>query len=82
MAVRIRLTRTGRKNRSFWRIGVFASTTRRDGPAIELIGQYNPRNTDSLRKIEIKKERLDYWISKGAEPTMVLQKVLKSAGVL
>lgn len=82
MAVRIRMTRTGRKNRTYWRIGVFSSTTRRDGPALELLGNYDPRIEDPLRKVVIKKERLDHWIAKGAMPTLALARVLKNAGVL
>lgn len=82
MSVRIRMTRTGRTNRTFWRIGVYKSTTRRDGRSLELLGSYDPRVADSAKKVVVNKERLDYWIGKGALPSDALKKLLKAAGAL
>ncbi len=82
MAVRIRMTRTGRSNRAFWRIGVYSSTTRRDGRSLELLGSYDPRITESSKKVVVDKARLEYWLSKGAQPTDTLKKLLKAAGAL
>ncbi len=82
MAVRIRMTRTGRKNRPFWRIGVFESTTRRDGQALELIGAYDPRVNDPLRKVSLDKPRYEHWVQHGALATEKVRMLLKNAGLL
>ncbi len=67
--VRIRMTRTGRKNRPFYRIQVLDGRTRRDGAAIEQIGWYNPLEKDAAKQINLDEERAKYWISVGAQPS-------------
>lgn len=69
MAVRIRLKRMGRKNRPFFRIGAFDVREERDGRCIENLGYYNPIEKDEEKKLVLKKERIEYWISVGAKPT-------------
>ena len=76
MAVRIRLTRIGRKHAPFYRIAVYDGRTRRDGAYIEKLGTYNPRKKPE-QKIQMKQDRFDYWVSKGAKPTEALEKILK-----
>lgn len=73
--VKIRLTRTGRKNAPSYRIIVADSESKRDGKFIEIIGYYNP--TENPDKVTIQKERYDYWISKGAQPTKPVVKLTK-----
>jgi len=63
--VRIRLARFGRKKRPFYRIVVTDSRKRRDSGWIEIIGYYNPL-TDP-KTIEIKMDRLNYWLGVGAK---------------
>ncbi len=82
MSVRIRLTRTGKKNFPFYRIGVFDSHTRRDGPYIENLGAYDPRQKDPAQKVKIDKERYEHWINQGARPTESVARLLKHTGVL
>ena len=82
MSVRIRLTRTGTKNKPHYRIGVFDAHTRRDGPYIENIGAYDPRQKDPLLKIKLNRERYDFWVSKGALPTEAVARLLKHTGQL
>jgi len=79
--VRIRLTRTGAKNNPSWRIGAFDQRTRRDGHALEILGYYNPLEKDSSRKVTMDTERIQHWLSKGAQPSKAVQKFLKQAGV-
>ena len=68
MAVRIRMTRTGRLNRPFFRIGVYDSRTRRDGRIIEHLGYYDPMlSTGSEWKVD--RERLAFWMGRGAIPS-------------
>ena len=82
MAVRIRLTRTGRKNEPHWRIAVFDSRTRRDGRYLEALGQYEPLEKKADLKVKIDEKRYAYWLSKGALPTDSLARILKHCGKL
>ena len=77
MAVRIRLSRMGRKNRPFYRVCVFESSTRRDGKCIEKLGFYDPLIEDFEKQIKLKKERVEYWLSVGAKPTEKVAVLLK-----
>jgi len=79
--VRIRLSRIGRRNLPVWRIAVFDKRTRRDGRFLENLGVYYPKETDDQKKIVIKKERLIYWLGKGAQLTDTLKSLLKNAQV-
>jgi len=81
MAVRIRLTRMGRKNLPFHRIAVFDGRTRRDGMYLEKLGTYDPKQKDDLKKVVINKERLTYWLSKGALLTDSLGCIFKKCKV-
>ncbi len=81
MAVRIRLKRTGRKNLPSYRIGVFDEHTRRDGPAIEILGWYNPLSRDVGKGFRVEAERLREWVGKGALPTLPVQQLLRRQGV-
>jgi small subunit ribosomal protein S16 len=80
--VRIRLTRLGKKHRSYFRIGVYDSRTRRDGRYLENLGTYDPEQADKSKKVSLNKERYDFWVSKGAKPTENLKHVLKHTGAL
>ncbi len=76
MAVRIRLTRTGRLNRPFYRIGVYDSRTRRDGTMIEQLGFYDPLlSTGTLWKLD--RDRLDFWVKRGAKPSEIISAYLR-----
>lgn len=66
MAVRIRLSRIGKKNAPFYRIVAIDSRKKRDGKFIEDLGTYNPL-TGEL--IQFHQERIDAWVAKGAIPT-------------
>ena len=80
MAVRIRLTRTGRKNEPQWRIAVFDSRTRRDGKYLENIGLYDPKAKKADLKVKLDQERYQHWVSKGALPSDSLERLLKHCG--
>lgn len=81
MAVRLRLKRTGRKNRPFYRIGAFHHTTRRDGTPIEDLGWYDPLVKDREKSFRLNEERAKYWISTGALPSETVKSFLKLRGV-
>ncbi len=80
MAVKIRLQRHGKKNFAFFHIVVADSRAPRDGRFIEIIGTYNP-NTDPAT-ITLKSERALKWLSVGAQPTLVVRRILSYEGVL
>jgi small subunit ribosomal protein S16 len=73
--VKIRLNRMGRKNVPFYRIVVIDSRKARDGEYIEYVGWYDPRH----KKLEVERDRIDYWISKGAQPTVRVAKIIAKA---
>ena len=77
MAVKIRLSRFGRKGISLYRIVVTDKESPRDGKNLEILGQYDPRGKEIVFKFN--RERLDYWLSKGAKCTDTVRNLLKKA---
>ena len=75
MAVKIRLARHGAKKRPYYRIIVADSRSRRDGRFIEEVGRYNPCVEPSMVKFD--EERLQYWLSCGAQPTDTVARLIK-----
>jgi small subunit ribosomal protein S16 len=78
--VRIRLRRVGRKKSPIYRIVVADSQSPRDGRFIEIIGNYSPRHGDTA--IDLKKDRANYWLDNGAQPSDTVRSLLRRAGVL
>lgn len=79
MAVKIRLKRMGRKKAPFYRIVVADSRMPRDGRFIEEIGTYDPNCDPSAYKVD--EEKAKKWLAVGAQPTEVVSKLLKLAGI-
>ena len=73
--VAIRLRRAGSKKRPYFRIVVTDSRAARDSSFVEILGHYNPRTKPAL--VDIKQERVDYWISKGAQPSDTVRTLIK-----
>lgn len=70
MAVKIRLARFGRNKVPFYHIVVSDSRNRRDSKFLEKIGTYNPLlDDDNKEKVILKKDRAEYWLGVGAQPT-------------
>jgi small subunit ribosomal protein S16 len=78
VAVKIRLLRMGKIRNPQYRIVVADSRTKRDGRAIEYVGIYQPKEHPSL--IEVKSERVQYWLSVGAQPSEAVQRILEKTG--
>ena len=78
MAVKIRLLRMGKIRNPQYRIVVADSRTKRDGRAIEYVGIYQPKEDPSI--IEVKSERVQYWLSVGAQPSEAVQRLLEKTG--
>jgi small subunit ribosomal protein S16 len=78
--LKIRLTRTGRKNAPSYRIVVANRRDKRDGEAIAYVGIYDP--TVKPSKLEVDKEAVKEWLGKGAQPTDTVRFLLTKTGVL
>ena len=79
MSVRIRLTRVGATKQPTYRLVVADARSARDGRAIDTIGHYNPR-TDPIELV-IDEAKAKHWLSKGAQPSDTVKRLLKQAGV-
>jgi len=83
MAMKIRLARGGSKKRPFYRIVAADSRMPRDGRFIEKLGSYNPLlPKDSEDRVKMDIERIQHWLSQGAQPTDRISRMLEAAGVL
>jgi small subunit ribosomal protein S16 len=83
MALKIRLSRGGSKKRPFYRIVVAEALSPRDGKFIERLGSYNPMVAkDHPERMVLNVERAKYWVSKGAQPTLRVAKMLSSDGLV
>jgi small subunit ribosomal protein S16 len=76
MAVKIRLARHGAKKKPFYRIVVADSESPRDGRFIETVGTYDPVRQPAA--VNIKEERVKYWLSQGAKPTDTVRSLIKN----
>lgn len=77
MAVRIRLTRHGRKKQPFYRIIVADSESKRDGKFLDIVGTYDPLQDPAVIKID--NSKLEDWMSKGALPTTTVKSLILKA---
>lgn len=75
MAVKLRLTRTGKTGTAMYRLVAIDQSKKRGGRAIEIIGNYNPHQ--KTNKLIFKKDRVDYWLSVGAKPSATVSHLLK-----
>ncbi len=78
MAVKIKLKRLGKIREPYYRIVVADARTKRDGRAIEEIGKYHPKAEPSF--IEVNSERVQHWLSVGAQPTDPVRVLLRITG--
>lgn len=80
MAVRIRLKKMGRKARPFFRVCAVDARSPRDGRVIEELGVYDPMISDTDARVVLKNERVDYWLSVGAQPSDKVGVLIKKYG--
>ena len=73
----IRLARAGAKKRPFYHVSVADSRMPRDGRFVERVGYYNPIASGQEVRLELDIERIDYWISQGAQPSERVMNLLK-----
>ena len=70
----IRLARTGARKQPYYRVVVIEKERARNGRSVEVVGTYNPRTNPA--SIELKRERIDYWVSKGAKMSDRVSKIV------
>jgi small subunit ribosomal protein S16 len=75
MALKIRLTRIGSTHNPVYHVVVAEARSRRDGDSVEILGTYNPRAKANQLSLDI--SRVEYWISKGAQPTDTAHTLIK-----
>ena len=79
MAVKLRLTRVGSKKNPIYRVVAADTRSPRDGKFIEIVGRYNPQTDPST--IEFDEERIKEWLSKGAQPSGTVKRLLKAKNI-
>ena len=72
----IRLARTGARKQPHYRVVVIEKERARNGRPVEVVGTYNPRSTPP--GIELKRERIKYWVSKGAKMSERVNKIVSA----
>ena len=77
--VKIRLSRTGAKKRPFYHIVVTDSRNSRDGRYIERVGFFNPIATGGDERLRVDRERVDHWVSQGAQTSDRVARLIKDA---
>jgi small subunit ribosomal protein S16 len=75
VAVKLRLTRVGSKKNPIYRVVAADSRSPRDGKFLEIVGRYNPQTDPST--IELDESKVQDWLSKGAQPTEAVARLLK-----
>ncbi len=79
MSVRLRLRRMGRKKRPYYRIVAADQRSPRDGRFIEIVGNYDP--LQKPYQLDIKEERVHYWLDNGAQPSTTVKRLLRRQGI-
>ena len=80
MAVKIRLTRMGKKKNPFYRVVVADERSRRDGAPIDEIGYYDPMTEPATIKVDA--EKANKWLANGAQPTETVRSLLKKTEII
>ncbi len=73
----IRLKRMGARKQPHYRVVVIEKDRARDGRPVEVVGTYNPRTNPAT--VELKRDRVDYWVSKGAQMSDRVEKLVSKA---
>jgi len=74
----IRLARTGARKQPYYRVVVIEKERARNGRALEVVGTYNPRTNPA--SVDLKRERIEHWVSKGAQLSDRVGKLLAKSG--
>ena len=81
MSVKLRLKRFGRLHVACYRIAAVDTRRPRDGRVVEEIGSYNPSAKEADKQIQLDRQRAEYWLSVGAQPSDTVRQILKRQGI-
>jgi len=80
--VKLRLKRMGRRHRPFYRISAMDTRCPRDGRVLEELGYYDPIAEDVEKQLNLKEDRVRYWIEQGARASDTVRQLLKKKGIV
>ncbi len=81
MSVKLRLKRMGRRHRAYYRLNAIDSRKARDSKVLEELGTYDPIESDPEKSVNLNRERIEYWLGVGAQPSETVAKLLKNQGI-
>ncbi len=81
LAVRLRLKRTGRRHRASFRLAAVDGRRPRDGRVIEELGVFDPSTRKQEQEVVLKRERIEYWLGVGAQPSDTVRRILEKHGI-
>ncbi|MEL7087061.1 MAG: 30S ribosomal protein S16 [Planctomycetota bacterium] len=79
--VRLRLKRFGRTHKPFYRLNAIDQRSPRDGKPIEQLGWFDPCEKDESKQVNLKEDRVRYWLGVGAQPSETVGNMLAKAGL-
>ncbi len=71
----------GRRHQPFYRVSAIDGRAPRDGKVIEELGFYDPLATEPGKQVRLKRERIEHWLSQGAQPSDTVRDLLKREGI-
>ncbi|HUT02078.1 MAG TPA: 30S ribosomal protein S16 [Phycisphaerae bacterium] len=77
----LRLKRMGRRHRSFFRLNAIDRRSPRDGRTIEQLGWYDPNAKEPEKQVSLNRERIEYWLGVGAQPSDTVREILIRQGI-
>ena len=77
----LRLKRMGRRHRPFYRLNAMDKRAPRDGRVLEELGWFDPIGKDESTQLNLKAERIKYWLSVGAQPSDTVRSLLKKSDI-
>lgn len=81
MAVKLRFRRLGRSNTDVYRLAAADTRNPRDGAVLEDLGWYAPASRDETKQLGLNLERVQYWLSVGAQPSPTVRQILRKSGL-
>jgi small subunit ribosomal protein S16 len=75
------MKRFGRRHQSFYRINAVDSRRPRDGRVLEEVGYYDPEAKSPDQQVTLKRERIEYWLGQGAQPSDTVRRLLTKHGI-
>jgi len=81
VALKLRLKRFGRRHRAFFRLSAMDVRSPRDGRVVEELGWYDPCAKEADQQVSLNRERIEYWLGEGAQPTDTVRDLLKRHGI-